>query len=409
MSRMLIAGRGWLSLCVALLANARGHDCFVIYEGDSSLIRLAGGRGREAISRWLLPAGLSDPDSVFDRQAPSLLYVGERWELLGLSPLAPRMHGEERDRFFHGIHPDTDPVFQKIREDLARSFLDAESYQSILGGVTSSLSGLFSSVGRMMLERRALRDSLSPFPWASLLADLRSVSGLSEKVPLAVFRILTDLSSGNFFRVDERLLMQKMVSFCDRQPGIRLRRGEGHPVSVRQDGRSRFVLEESGEVFDRVVDLCSREKDSSGGRYSLSIPRSHIPDCWPGTLLLPNTKSHPSMIWQISEETETMVTGMLDGYSEESCPGHPFQEIVLSATDDLPLPVPFQFSESPIVVQAKTNVFHPSGAYGKRSGGLSCLSDTLRLPFIGDDWFLSLYQAIPNLRKPLKSPSDSSR
>ena len=396
MAKILIAARGWPGLAAAITAHRRGYDCRLRYEDTPSLGRLLGDSG--PLSTWLSGMGISFGDSFFQKNIPSLLYMGGRWELLGIYNVLSQAHFAEKNRFYHDFKPLETPLFQKIRNDLSQSFERAENYHSFAGKTLDWIRSPATEAKRLFLKHKVLKNIHSSFDWEPLFFAIESAMGFSEKDSLTVQRIFLSLFLGQLHRVNETALFQKLLMDATNL-GIRVEKSGASPLEIQREGGRGFIDPQTHERFDRVLDLSSSCHPRVGERIEIRIPRSLYPELWPDMILIPGGDAQNPFLLEIldKQEQDLVARVYFSGPSES----------VLSKLSDLFHSEPGEIAAgkipenvSPILsLGGASSRFRRSGPYAFRDGTLYLLKDPSTLPFWSEDWVVSLYESLPNLKK----------
>lgn len=396
MAKMLIAARGWPGLAAAITAYRRGYDCRLIYEDAPSTGRLLGDSG--PLSSWLSGMGISFEDSFFQKNIPSLLYTGERWELLGIYNVLTEAHLAEKNRFYHDLKPIDTPLFQKVRNDLSQSFERAEHYHSFAGKTLGWFRSPVRKAKRLLLKHKVLKNIHSIFDWEPLFFALESAMGFSEKDCLTVQRIVLSLFLGQLHHVNEAALFEKLLSDATRL-GIRVEKAGSAPIEIQKEGGRGFIDSQTNERFDRVLDLSSSCHPRGGERMEIRIPCLLYPELWPDMILIPGGGSQKPFFLEVLDKQEQDLVAKVH-FSGPS-------ESVLSKLSDLFHSEPGEMvvgkipeDARPILsLEGRSPHFRRSGPYAFRDGTFSLLTDPSMLPFFGEDWVVSLYESLPNLKK----------
>ena len=396
MPKMLIAARGWPGLAVAITAQRRGYDCRLLYEDLPSTGRLLGDSG--PLSAWLLGMGISFGDSLFQKHIPSLLYMGKRWELLGICNPLSEPHLAEKNRFYHDLKPLENPLFQKVRNDLSESFERVDRYHSFAGKTLDWIRSPVSEAKRFLLSHKVLKNIHSSLDWEPLFFDLESALGFSGKDCLTVQRIFLNLFLGQLHCVNEAELFQKLLSDATNL-GVCVEKSGSDPLEIQRNGGRGFIDPQTQERFDRVLDLSSSHYPKVGERLEIRIPRSVYPDLWPDMILIPGGSSQKPFFLDrlggndqdlsakvhFSGSSEPVLSKLADLFHSEP------EDIVAEKVSDPAVPILSLSGGSPH--------FRRSGSYSFREANYFLLKDPSTLPFLGEDWVLSLYESLPNLKK----------
>ena len=402
MSNILITGRGWPVLAAAIMAKRRGYECRVHYDETPFTGSLLGGAQGSPLSAWFSGLGISFSDDLFQKDAPSLLYMGEQWELLGLYDVLLQSHLAEKKRFSHGLNPLEDLLFQKVRRDLSQSFERAANHHSFSGKVLDWLLSPIVDAKRVFLRQKVLKNIHSRSFWEPLLVSLESALGFSDKDCLTVQRIFLDLFMGQLYRANESALFQKLLSEATDQ-GVRLEKAGSEPLEVRSEGSRRFIDLKTHEKFDRIVDLSSSFEPAGPKSLSLQISRSHYPDFWPGMLLIPGKTSQEALFLELREKTENHLMARVHYSGSSESVLSRLSELFPSGYDEVEEGKPSSAPASMLLLSGHSPRLRSSGPYSSREGTLFLLRDPSSLPFLGEDWVLSLYESLPNLKKNLSS------
>ncbi|MHB1565003.1 MAG: hypothetical protein ACYCXP_13130 [Leptospirillum sp.] len=401
MASMLIAGRGWPGLAAAIMARSRGYECHLLYDESTSAGALLGGLSGAPLKSWLSLLDLSPDDDLFLKELPSLLYVGKRWELLGVLKYLGKAHEAEQNRFLHGLSLPDHPIFVKIRTDLSESFERAKRYHSLPGKLADWLTYPLLLSKRAFLKRKVRKKSHFPV-WEPLFLSLERALGLSAKDCLSVQRIFLDLFEGNLYLFNEQLLRERLFLMADNL-GIRLEKSGRDPVEIRNEGRRGFLDLKTGKRFDRFLDLSSSVKPFGTEKRALEIPRSLYPDLWPGTLLIDGDETLQSLFLVLTKKTDDHLMARLHFSGSSETASSRLSDLFPSLFFEIP---PEEFSETTVpmvVLSGQSAPLSASGPYSLAAGNLSLLRDPASLPFLDEEWVLSLYEAIPLRKRTLNS------
>jgi len=402
MANMLLAGRGWPGLAAAIMAQSRGYECRLIYDESPSVGTLLGGLSGAPVAGWFSELGLSFSDDLFQRVAPSLLFVGERWELLGISDILGKAPEAEQKRFAHGLSILEDPIFEQIRKDLSESFDRAERYHSLSQKVADFLFYPVMFSKRALLKQKVQKKSHSRSLWEPLFLSIESALGFSEKDCLVVQRIFMDFFLGQLYLLNEAALFQKLLSKAA-NVGIRLEKAGSDPVEVRSERGRSFVDLKTDERFERFLDLSSSVRPVQSKRLVGEIPCSLYPDLWPSMLLIAGENSTESIFLEARKENADHLVARVHYSGSSGSVLTRLSELFFQGLEEMQPMEDRGHPEAMVLLSGDSPHFRQSGPYSLREGNLFLLRDPSSLPFLLEEWVLSLYEAIPKLKKTMAS------
>jgi hypothetical protein len=396
MANMLIAGRGWPGVAAAILARSRGHEVRLIYDDSPSVGTILGGLSGAPLSGWFSKLGFSFADDLFQRVTPSLLFMGERWDLLGVFDLLEKACDVERKRFAHGLSIPDDPVFEQIRKHLSESFARVEGAHSFSGKMLEWFLSPFFFSKQALLKQKVRKKNQSHSLWDPLFLAIERALGFSEKDCLVVRRIFLDLFLGQLHQFNESLLFGNLLSKAS-SLGVRLEKAGSDPVCIRNESGRRFLDLKTNERFGRFLDLSSSVSPVQSKRLVGEIPCSSYPDLWPANLLIHGENS--SIFLEARQKSTDCLLANVHYYgsAESVCAQlselflQDFTKLIRSEDGEHPAPM--------ILLSGDVPHFSQPGPYSFHEGNLFLLKDPSSLPFLGEEWVFSLYQAIPAIKK----------
>ncbi len=409
MPKLLIVGRGVLPLMAALLAEKRGYEPVVLHEELPVMCSsILGGLPGLPLNYFLDNVGfpLEDP-RFYHSLSPSMIFLGEKWQLLGVPELRSGFSDLERTRWMPGF-----PTFQESL--IPELFSGMKQEMARFQFPPSFTTKMFAWWHRYRFRRHelGLKKLLSSHPsslreWLLFLEALKPFLGLSADSRSSVYsvRSLVALLNGWTSAPNNPLLYREVHKVASKNLKKAIRVWEGSPFLVRMEGRRKGIFIESqgkGERFDLLLDLSSELEVPSGmDRWEWTVSESSIPDVWPLQFLIPERGGMPSVLFQgnLAEDKEILYRITVRSTGEGNSFQAPLQvldPLLLKALPPSPLPQAMkrpdpilQYSKE--VLKSGWRIREP---YLMTMGPIQRLMDPTRLPFLSDDWIRQLFYVL---------------
>ncbi len=393
----------------ALLAEKRGYEPVILHEEEPVMCpSLLGGLPGLPLNYFLDAAGfpLEDP-RFYHSLSPSMVFLGERWQLLGVPELRSGFSELERVRWM--------PGFPAIQESLIPElFSGMKQEMSRFQFPPDFTTKLFSWWHRYRFRRheRGLRSLLASQPppleeWLSFLEAMKPFLGLFADSRNSVFsvRSLVALLNGWTSYPNEPLLYREVLKVVHKNLKKSVREWGGSPFTVRMEGRRKGVFIESqgkGERFDFLLDLSGENEVPLGiDRWEWRVPESLIPDVWPLQFLTPSRNGIPSVLFQgrsVGEkEIRYQVTVRRSG--EEKKGGSPLMNLEPLLLRGIPRSAVLRELTPPDPILVYSDELPKNGwrirePYLMTMGPIQRILDPTRLPFLTDDWIRQLFYVL---------------
>lgn len=409
MPKLLIAGRGALPLMVALVAEKRGYEPVVLYDEQPVFCpAILGGLPGLPLSYFFDTAGfpLEDP-RLYHGISPSMIFLGDKWHLLGVREIRSAFSTLERFRWM--------PGFPTIQESLlSELFRGMKQEMSRFMSRPDFSTRLFSwwhryrfrrhemSLRKVLTANAASLDSWQPF--LDALSPFLCLSPDSRNKILPV-RFLVALLNGWTSSPNEAFLYSEVRRVAHQKLKKAVREWDGTPFTVRMEGRRKGIFIESrgkGEKFDFLLDLSGEPGTSSGlDRWEWTVSESHIPNVWPLQFLIPPKDGLPPVLYQGKVENEKRIR-----YQVTICRSEAMEEgkSPLSSLDSLLLggvpgeaPLSVLKPADPILLysqQLSKSGWRTRAPYLMTMGPIQRLLDPTLLPFLTDDWVRQLFYVL---------------
>lgn len=409
MQKVLILGRGALPLLAGIFAEKRGYEAIVVYEEEVPRFpAILGGLPGLPLNYFFDHVGfpLEDP-RFFHATSPSLLFFGEKWQLLGVPELRSGFSEQERDRWMPGfvslqetLLPD---IFGVLKKEFATSIVPGNLFRNWFSWWTDRRSD--------RKESRTAKKAFQRVPevgyWSEFLDALSPYLGLDsrdESVPL--LRALVSCLNAWVNIPEADILHREAQKSASKGLKGSIRAWDGTPVSLEFEKRRKSLSVSFGgttETVDRIVDLSGTlDRSLNLALWEWSIPEGRLSNVWPLQFLIPGSlgKSGSGLFQGRSRDGQIRFFAILHGPDGGEHVGSPRELLDPLVLGEEPLPGTPKLHHEPRPMIDYTGIgpgptWKVHSSYQSSSGPVRRLLDPTRLPYLTEDWMRLLYRQFP--------------
>ncbi|MHB8423273.1 MAG: hypothetical protein ACYC9S_08730 [Leptospirales bacterium] len=409
MPKLLIAGRGAIPLMAALLAEKRGYEPVVLLEEQPVVCSaILGGLPGLPLNYFFDTVGFPLGNSrFFHTISPSMIFLGETWQLLGVPEVRPGFSALEKTRWMSGFQAIQDSLLSELFRGMKQEMSRFMSPPDFWSGLFSwwhryrfrrheiSLRNVLSANAPALLDWQPFLEALSPFL-------LLSTSSRNKVIP---FRFLVALLNGWTSYPNDTFLYDEVLKVARQNLKKDVREWDHTPFTVRMEKRRKGVFIESngkGELFDFLLDLSGgMEVSSEIERWEWTVPETVIPNVWPLELLIPSRNGVPPVLYQGRVDGERRIRYQVTVRRSESMEewGSPLSSLDPLLLGGVPAEPPLCDLKptGQMLLYSKDlpqNGWRMRAPYLVTMGPIQRMLDPTILPFLTDDWVRQLFYVL---------------